>query len=302
MPPACSPWARSLGGHLGARFGRRLPSAVLRTAIVVLGVVGYRAAVGPMSVLEFGLLVLAGIGAGLVGSIAGLASLISYPALLAAGVPPVTANMTNTVALVLNGVGSVSASRPELKGQGRRLLRLAGAAALGGAAGAALLLSTPSSAFERIVPWLIAGAAIALLVSRPPRRWRRKARASTPTTGIPGGCRSARSPSPSTAGTSGPLPACMLLAMYLLTTGEGLPRGNALRNVVLGIANSVAAVGFILFAPIAWSAALPLAIGLFAGGRLGPRVVRRAPQTLLRRLIAIAGLALAIILGIQAYF
>ena len=76
-----------------------------------------------MSVLEFGLLVLAGIGAGLVGSIAGLASLISYPALLAVGIPPVTANVTNTVALVLNGVGSVSASRPELKGQGRRLLR-----------------------------------------------------------------------------------------------------------------------------------------------------------------------------------
>ena len=71
-----------------------------------------------MSLLEFGFLVLAGIGAGLTGSIAGLASLISYPALLAIGLPPVTANVTNTVALVLNSVGSVSASRPELPGQG----------------------------------------------------------------------------------------------------------------------------------------------------------------------------------------
>ena len=108
-----------------------------------------------MNPVEFVLLVVAGIGAGLTGSIAGLASLVSYPALLATGIPPVTANVTNTVALVLNGVGSVSASRPELVGQGRRVLRLGAGAALGGAAGAALLLLTPSDVYERIVPLLI---------------------------------------------------------------------------------------------------------------------------------------------------
>src|SRR5829696_672605 len=128
---------------------------------------GHRGAGKPVSVWEFGLLVLAGMGSGLIGSIAGLASLISYPALLAAGLPPVTANVTNTAALVLTGVGSVSASRPELKGQGRRLVPLAVAAVLGGAAGAALLLSTPTEAFERIVPWLIGGASLAILVQRP---------------------------------------------------------------------------------------------------------------------------------------
>ena len=74
-----------------------------------------------------------------------------------------------------------------------------------------------------------------------------------------------------------------------------------MKNVILGIANAVAAVGFIVFASIAWSAALPLAIGLFVGGRLGPRVVRRAPQTALRRVIAVAGLGLAITLAIQAF-
>ena len=93
----------------------------------------------------------------------------------------------------------------------------------------------------------------------------------------------------------------MMLAMFLLGTGEGLPRGNALRNVILGIANAVAAIAFIVLASIAWSAALPLAIGLFTGGRLGPRVVRRAPQTALRRVIALAGLGLAVYLAIQAY-
>ena len=74
-----------------------------------------------------------------------------------------------------------------------------------------------------------------------------------------------------------------------------------MKNVVLGVANAVAAVGFIVFASIAWSAALPLAIGLFVGGRLGPRVVRRAPQVALRRVIAVAGLGLAITLAIQAF-
>ena len=76
-----------------------------------------------------------------------------------------------------------------------------------------------------------------------------------------------------------------------LTTGEGLPRGNALRNVLLGLANATAAVGFILFTSIAWSAALPLAIGLFAGGRIGPRIVRRAPQKLLRYALAVVLIA-----------
>jgi uncharacterized protein len=71
--------------------------------------------------------------------------------------------------------------------------------------------------------------------------------------------------------------------------------------VVLGFANGVAAVGFILFASVAWSAVVPLATGCFLGSLVGPQVVRRAPQTLLRRLIALAGLGLAIHLGIQAY-
>jgi uncharacterized membrane protein YfcA len=93
----------------------------------------------------------------------------------------------------------------------------------------------------------------------------------------------------------------LLLATYLLATGEGLPRSNALKNVVLGIANAVAGLAYVVLSPIAWSAALPLAIGLFCGGLLGPRVVRRAPQTLLRRVIALAGIGLAVRLGLQAY-
>ena len=254
-----------------------------------------------MNVLEFVLLITAGIGAGLVGSIAGLASLISYPALLATGIPPVTANVTNTVALVLNSVGSVSASRPELKGQGRRVLRLAGAAVLGGATGAALLLLTPSSAFERVVPFLIAGASLAILIQRSPRQLALEGALHHPDQRDPRWLPLGTFAITIYGGYFGAAAGVMLLAMFLLSTGEGVPRGNALRNVVLGVANSTAAVGFIVLAPVAWSAALPLAIGLFFGGRLGPRVVRRVPQTALRRTIAVLGLGLAIHLGIQAY-
>jgi uncharacterized membrane protein YfcA len=74
-----------------------------------------------------------------------------------------------------------------------------------------------------------------------------------------------------------------------------------MKNVALGVANSVAALGYVLFSSVAWSAAIPLAIGCLVGGRLGPRVVRRAPQTALRRVIAVAGLGLAVVLGIQAF-
>jgi uncharacterized membrane protein YfcA len=251
--------------------------------------------------LEFAFLVLAGIGGGLTGSIAGLASLVSYPALLATGLPPVAANVTNTVALVLNGVGSVSASRPELRGQGRRLLRLSTGAVLGGAAGAALLLLTPSEAFERIVPWLIAGAAIALLVQRSPRELAAQGATAHPTHRDPWWLPLGTFAIAIYGGYFGAAAGVMMLAMFLLSTGERLAIGNALRNVVLGVANLVASIGFVVLAPVAWSAALPLAIGLFVGGRLGPPVVRRAPQVLLRRLIALAGLGLAVVLAVQAY-
>src|SRR5688500_1067651 len=101
-----------------------------------------------MPLTELLLLVVAGVGAGLAGSMAGLASLVSYPALLATGLGAVEANVTNTVALVFSSLGSVTGSRPELAGQGHDVRRLAVAATAGGAAGAALLLATDPETFE----------------------------------------------------------------------------------------------------------------------------------------------------------
>ena len=256
-----------------------------------------------MTVLEFLLLVLAGVGSGLVGSMAGLASLISYPALLATGISPLSANVTNTVAMVFNGIGSVSASRPELAGQGRRLLPLVGAGVLGGAAGGALLLLTPATAFERIVPFLIAGASIAMLVQRPPRELAAEgaARAAGRRHRDPVGLLVGTFLISIYGGYFGAAAGVGMLAMFLLVTGEGFARSNAMRNVVLGCANGIAAIGYAVFADVDWLAAVPLAMGLLVGGRLGPKAVRRVPATLMRRVIAVLGLGLAVRLGLDAF-
>ena len=106
------------------------------------------------------MLLAAGTAGGIISTVVAIASLVSYPTLLALGVPPLAANMTNTVALAFTGAGSVAGSRPELAGQGRRVPRLGLITALGGAAGAAILLLTPAGTFTVVVPVLIAGASL----------------------------------------------------------------------------------------------------------------------------------------------
>ena len=127
-----------------------------------------------MTVTEGLALAAAGVAAGVISTVVGLASVVSYPALLAIGLPPLAANMTNTVALLFTGVGAAAGSRPELAGQATRVRRLGTIAALGGGAGAALLLVTPPQTFVRVAPVLIGGASLALLApSRPDRGPRR---------------------------------------------------------------------------------------------------------------------------------
>ncbi len=218
-------------------------------------------------------LVLAGFVGGLTGSIAGLASLVSYPALLALGLSPVSANVSNTVALVFSSVGSVGASMPELSGQRTLARGLATVALAGGLTGSALLLLTPGTTFERLVPFLIAAGSIAVLLPQRPHvvpagherpKW-------TLTAGV--------FAIAVYGGYFGAAAGVILLAVLLFVTGESLPRANALKNLLLGIANGVAAIAFALFGPVRWAAVLPLAVGFFLGGRLGPVVVRRTPAT-----------------------
>jgi uncharacterized membrane protein YfcA len=247
-------------------------------------------------------LVLAGTGilGGLVGSVASLASLVSYPALLALGLPPVSANVTNTVALVFSGVGSTAGSRPELTGQGRRVARLGLLTAAGGAAGAALLLATPGQWFAYVAPVLIAAGAVAIL--RPPAQLA-AALPGDESVSHEGGWGSYLILFGVAVyiGYFGAAGGILLLAVLIRMLAEPLAVSNAIKNAVAGLANAVASIGFAIFGPVRWEAVLPLAVGFLIGGWIGPALVRRLPAGPLRIVIACCGLALAVKLGISAY-
>jgi uncharacterized protein len=233
----------------------------------------------------------AGAAAGLVGTAGGITSLISYPALLLAGVAPLQANIANLVALVACWPGSAVASQPELRGRGRWLRRWGAVAALGGAAGSALLLVTPPGVFSRVVPFLVAAGSLALLcqpwlAARP--SWRPDAgwgRLLLPCGLVILSCYN---------GYFGAGSGVLTLALLLLTTEPLLPVANALKNMAVGAATITSAVLFALATRVDWAAVAPLALGLFAGSLAGPWVARRIPPAVLRWLVALSGLALAV--------
>jgi uncharacterized membrane protein YfcA len=236
-------------------------------------------------------LVGAGAVAGLVGTAGGITSLVSYPALLLAGVAPLQANIANLVALVACWPGSAVASQPELRGRGPWLLRWGVVAALGGAAGSVLLLVTPSGVFGRVVPFLVAAGSLALLfqpwlAARPSWRadvgWGRLL--------LPAGLLVLSVYNGYFGAGSGVL----LLALLLLTADPLLARANALKNMVVGAATITSAVLFAVLTRVDWAAVAALGAGLFAGSLMGPGVARRLPPGVLRWLVALTGLALAV--------
>ncbi len=263
-----------------------------------------------VSTAELAALVGIGVLAGIVSTVASLASVVSYPALLALGLPPVSANVTNTVALMFTAVGAAAGSRPELAGQGRRVLRLGLLTAAGGGAGAALLLLTPPRGFEYVAPLLIAAGSVIIL--------RRQVPVGPEPAYESGPDGAAAAPGEADRGRGwlsragvfavavyvgyfGAAGGVLMLAMLLRMFRQSLARTNALKNVTLGLANAVAGVGFAIFGPVRWAAALPLAAGFLTGGWIGPSLVRRLPARGLRVFIGICGLAVALQLAISTY-
>jgi len=241
-------------------------------------------------------LVAAGAVAGLVGTAGGITSLVSYPALLLAGLAPLQASIANLVAFVACWPGSAVASQPELRGRWPWLRRWAGVAVLGGAAGAVLLLRTPPGVFGRVVPFLVVAGSLALLfqpwlAARP--SWR--ADAGWGRLLLPGGLLALSVYSGYFGAGSGVL----VLALLMLTTEPALVGANALKNMVVGAATATSAVLFAVLTRIDWPAVAALALGLFAGSLAGPWVARRLPPGILRWLVALTGLALAIRLWID---
>lgn len=224
------------------------------------------------------------------GSAGGITSLISYPALLAVGVAPLPATMTNSVALVACWPGSGLGSRSELRGQGAWLRRWGLVVAVGGAIGAALLLSTPAGVFGRVVPYLVALGSLALLFQPRLSAWRDRHASARRAWLLPVGLVSLSLYN----GYFGAGAGVMVLTLLLVTVNQHIPTANALKNMLVGVATFVSAVAFIFFGPVKWSAAVPLALGMFGGSTVGPAVARHTPGGLLRVLVALSGIGLAI--------
>jgi len=239
----------------------------------------------------------AGIIAGLVGTAGGITSLVSYPALLAVGIPALSANITNIVSALACWPGSALSSQPELTGKGSWLRRWIPVAAVGGVLGSALLLSTPTRIFGRIVPFLVITGSLALLAQ--PQLSARRQRRDKPGTrlGLPIGLLSLAV----YGGYFGAGSGVMILALLLFTTESELSKANALKNMLVGATVVIAAIAFAISGSVDWTAAAPLSAGMFIGSMLGPRIARWMPGTVLRSLIALLGIALAIQLWHQAY-
>jgi uncharacterized protein len=243
-----------------------------------------------MSLGELISIALAGLGAGAINTLVGSGTLITFPVLLAFGYAPVTANVSNTVGLVPGSISGAVGYRRELAGQRQRVVRLGSMSALGGATGAVLLLVLPASAFETVVPVFIAIALIMTVLQPRLNRWlasrqidlERRWGILTPlavyVTGVYGGYFGAGQ-------------GILLLGILGVALSQDLHRTNALKNVLAGTVNGVAAAYFIVAAHVEWGPAAIIAGASIVGAQLGARYGRRLPPTALRAIIVVVGVS-----------
>jgi uncharacterized membrane protein YfcA len=231
----------------------------------------------------------------LINTVVGSGTLVTFPTLLALGVPPVIANVSNTVGLAPGSLSGAWATRRELNGDRRRLLWLGSASLLGGIAGALLLLWLPSAAFDAIVPALI-GLGCVLVILQPfiaKKLAYRRARLGTEAgqthgsiwlwlavalTGVYGGY-------------FGAAQGVLLIAILGIGLVGSLPHINAIKNVLATIVNSIAAVVFVIVSEVNWPAAIAIAVGSVLGAQVGGKVGRKIPPTIYRVIIVVVGVA-----------
>jgi uncharacterized membrane protein YfcA len=238
------------------------------------------------------IIVVVGVVAGMVNTIVGSGSLLTFPTLLALGYKPVLANVSNTVGLISGSVSGAVGYRRELKGQLRRILVLMPPVIAGTIAGATLLLALPGSAFKRVVPVLILFAVVLVIVqpTAARRRAERGAKAEHPGPLLQGGTLLVSV----YGGYFGAAQGVMLLALFGITLDDDMQRLNAAKNVVAAAINAVGAVFFIATTTIAWKVSGLLFVGSTFGGQLGAVIGRRIPPNVLRLIIAVVGTGVAI--------
>ncbi|WP_438488682.1 sulfite exporter TauE/SafE family protein [Streptomyces sp. S186] len=235
----------------------------------------------------------AGLGAGTINTIVGSGTLITFPVLLAVGLPPVTANVSNSLGLVPGSISGAIGYRRELRGQGSRVLRFGVAAAVGGLAGAVLLLALPSGAFKAVVPGLIA-VALVLVVAQPRLaaavRARRARNGTTAHRDGGLGLLTGLLLASIYGGYFGAAQGIIYLSLMGVLLSDDLQRVNALKNVLTALVNAVAAVFFLFVARFDWTAVALIAVASALGGQIGARIGRRLPPIALRAVIVAVGL------------
>jgi len=249
--------------------------------------------VGEFTLLQALAIVLAGLGAGTINTVVGSGSLITFPTLVAVGLPPLSANVSNTIGLVPAAFTGVYGYRRELRGLRPVVLRLLSATISGAVVGTVLLLAFPESVFEAVVPVLV-GLAVLLVLVQPWLARRSLAHAplerSAPwlwgavgLTGVYGAY-------------FGAAQGVLLIGILGLGLALDLQQVNAVKNVLAGTANVVAAVAFAFVAPVSWVAAGLVALGSSVGGLLGARIARRLPTPVLRGVVVAVGVVALVIL------
>lgn len=255
-----------------------------------------------MTVPEAGLLLLAALLGGALNAVAGGGSFLTFPALVFAGVPPVNANATSTVALWPGTVAAVGAYRGEFDTQRRTLLLLGGVSTLGGVLGALLLLRTPQATFAQLVPWLLLVATLLFAFGGAATK-RLRAR-------LGGGV---ATPGRATAGVAalqllvgiyggyfGGGIGIVMLALLALLGMDNLHTMNALKTTLASCINGVAVLTFILAGAVAWPAALVMIVGAIVGGYGGAYFARRLDQRLIRPLVIAVGLGMTLYFFLRA--
>jgi uncharacterized membrane protein YfcA len=249
-----------------------------------------------MNILDLMLIGIAAVAGGLVNALAGGGTLITFPMLTAVGVPPVAANVTNTVALCPGYLGATFAQVKDLRGQGRRLLFLLPTGVLGGIAGGILLLNTSDHTFRRLVPYLILLAVALLFFQDRLRSWvmgrlgeRGEEKIHEAWAILP------VIPASIYGGYFGAGVSVMVLAVIGLVLDDTLTRLNALKQSISFSINIAAAIFFLFSGQVLWLAALVMMVGSLAGGALGGSMAGRIKPITLRRIVVAVGLTVAFI-------
>lgn len=244
-----------------------------------------------MSALEIAAILGAGVVAGVANAVVGGGTLIAFPTLIGFGYAPVLANVSTTTGLVFGNATSIATWRRELEGQRARAIRLGPASLVGGIIGASLVFALPPAAFKAIVPVFVALGVVLVIVQ--PRVTRLLARRSHERS-----ARGARWVAPLGlflagvyGGYFGAGQGLVIIAVLGLTLSDTLHRLNALRNVLAGGTNCIAAIAFIIATHIAWLAAALIACGSILGGWVGVHIGRRLPPTVYRTVIVLVGIA-----------